>query len=500
MAVKGNVGGIVKHITGALTKFITVALDFLVVVFGLGDLKDKVTRFIDRIRQPVIRGIDWVLDKFKPLVMKGRKLLDKGMAKAKSAGKAVVQVGVPKDPNERLRLAARASVVAARRLSGRVTRALLNPVLAAIRLRYGLTSIQPYEKNGTWWITATLNPKLDQNLEIPAPSAAGGTAPGAEWWKARTHFNATDGSAHTLFFKGESRQGELTVESSPMPVFAFLAKVLEMIDGDATRSLDHLRLVRTKAFNMANAVNQDMVELQKEDNPRKASDVAALNKDMNRLADAIQPLIDALFPGTKSAAGLVKGAYIQLLRIHDQIAVVEGFERFDGIELVRYRILSPKAPGWYRGKVPQGGAAGNGAINKALLGKDFEVTVLEARDTYVGDNPSLDTPEGRELFLKVAKKMQKQNKLRFAGGREDIHSVVILYGGGEYRLDECHLSHIVDAQAWWNANGRLTAPQSDVVRAFMDDPDNYELEPAGPNLARGGGLSGPSTRYRPPVR
>src|SRR5262249_55556924 len=88
MAVKGNVPGIVNHITGALTKFITVALDFLVTVFGLGDLKDKVTRFIERMRNPVIRGIDWVLNKLKPLVMKGKKVLEKGKEKAIEAGKA----------------------------------------------------------------------------------------------------------------------------------------------------------------------------------------------------------------------------------------------------------------------------------------------------------------------------------------------------------------------------------------------------------------------------
>ncbi|MGJ7506617.1 hypothetical protein [Variovorax sp. GT1P44] len=496
MAVKGNVGGIVKHITGALTKFITIALDFLVGVFGLGDLKDKVTRFIDRIRQPVIRGIDWVLDKFKPLVMKGRKLLEKGMSKAKAAGKAVVQVGVPKDPNERLRLAARASVAAARRLSGKVTRALLNPVLAAVRLRYGLTSIQPYEKNGTWWITATINPKIEQSLEVPAATGTERAAsPGTEWWKKRTDFNAVDGSSHTLYFKGQSRQGELMVESSPMPVFAFLSKIIGMIDGDATHSLEHLRRVHKAAFDMAKAVRKDMLELQKEDNPRTASDVAALNKDMNRLADAIQPLIDVLFPGTKHPAGLVEGAYIRLFR-RDKIAVVKGFETYQGIEMFRYDTLTERS---YSG-APERGASGSGTFRISNLGKDFELTVLEARYVYLGANPSLDSVEGRELFLKVARKMQKQNKLRFADAREDIHSVVILHGGGEYRLDQCHLSHIVDAQAWWNANGRVTAPRSGVVLEFMNDPDNYELEPATSNLARGGALSGPETRYRPPVR
>ena len=40
-AVKGDIAGIVKLITRALTKFITVALDFLVTFFGLGTSKKK---------------------------------------------------------------------------------------------------------------------------------------------------------------------------------------------------------------------------------------------------------------------------------------------------------------------------------------------------------------------------------------------------------------------------------------------------------------------------
>jgi hypothetical protein len=90
MAVQGNVAGIAKHITGALTKFITVALDFLVTFFGLSDLKGKVTRFIDRLRTPVIRGIDWVLKKLKPLVMKGKELVAKAQEAVVGAGKKIV--------------------------------------------------------------------------------------------------------------------------------------------------------------------------------------------------------------------------------------------------------------------------------------------------------------------------------------------------------------------------------------------------------------------------
>jgi len=89
MAVNDDVSGIAKHITGALTKFITVALDFLVTVFGLGSLKEKVERFIERMRKPIIGAIDWLLNKFKPIVMKGKEFLEKGQQKVIGIGKKV---------------------------------------------------------------------------------------------------------------------------------------------------------------------------------------------------------------------------------------------------------------------------------------------------------------------------------------------------------------------------------------------------------------------------
>jgi len=171
MAVKGNVSGIVDHITGALTKFITLALDFLVGLFGLSNLKDKVTGFIERMRAPVVRGIDWVLNKLKPLVMKGKKVVERGKEKVVGAGKAIVQVGVPKDPHERLTLAANASIAAARKLTGKVTKGLLKPVLAAIRLRYGLTAIEPYQEGGTWWVRLAINPDTKRDTGVKATIA-----------------------------------------------------------------------------------------------------------------------------------------------------------------------------------------------------------------------------------------------------------------------------------------------------------------------------------------
>jgi hypothetical protein len=88
-AVKGDIAGITKLITTGLTRFITVALDFLVDFFGLSSLKEKVERFIERMRMPVIRGIDWVLNKFKPIVMKGMEFLEKGKEKVIGVSKKV---------------------------------------------------------------------------------------------------------------------------------------------------------------------------------------------------------------------------------------------------------------------------------------------------------------------------------------------------------------------------------------------------------------------------
>ena len=87
MAVKGNVPGIVNHITKALTKFITIALDFLVTLFGLGKLKEKVERILARVRKPIVQAIDWVLNKLKPPVLRVFAMVTKGGSKEKGQRK-----------------------------------------------------------------------------------------------------------------------------------------------------------------------------------------------------------------------------------------------------------------------------------------------------------------------------------------------------------------------------------------------------------------------------
>lgn len=180
LAVKGDVSGIVSKVTGALKSFIVVALDFLVSFFGLGGLKSKIERVIDRMRSPIIRGIDWVLGKLKPVVMRVMGAVQRGKEAVVGAGKRIAMAGVPEDPAERLRLGAQAAVAAARRLSGQVTKALLQPVLYGVQLRYGLQEVKPYERDDTWWVHIAVNPEKEQDTgvsskdEAPATELTGG--------------------------------------------------------------------------------------------------------------------------------------------------------------------------------------------------------------------------------------------------------------------------------------------------------------------------------------
>lgn len=342
--------------------------------------------------------------------------------------------------------------------------------------------------------------KAKAGIEALLGGIASGAAALADWWKGKRPIHATDGTEHSLYFRGEGKDGDLIVESSPMPVFDFLRSVRQTIASQPGAAA--LIKYHDDALTLAKAVDQDKSRLQRDDDPHHADDVAKLNKDMFALADALQPLIDIMYPGSVNASGLVVGAYIKIIGT-DQRAIVKAIgpdPEFQMVEMVSYYVFDPKAPGWYKDKTPQGGAANAGRFMKSSLGKNFAIAETDSRDAYMGANPSRSTAEGEKLYLEVARKMQRQKKLEFPGGVESVQNAIIIYGGDNYGIEECHLSHIVDASAWWNSNGRLTKPRSDVVEAFMNDPNNYELEPAEPNLRRGGALSGPKTRYRPPVR
>ncbi|MBL1178670.1 eCIS core domain-containing protein [Pantanalinema sp. GBBB05] len=153
----GSLAAAANRVEQTMAGLLTLVISFLARIAGLGRVSDAVTNIINRVRAPIDRALDRVIDWI--------------VAQARRLGRFIAQAGVPQDPNERLRLAAQAAITAARRLSGRVTQALLTPLLGGIRVRYGLQSIEPYQQGGTWWVRATINPTVTQNLGVSSTGA-----------------------------------------------------------------------------------------------------------------------------------------------------------------------------------------------------------------------------------------------------------------------------------------------------------------------------------------
>ncbi|MCA3426634.1 MAG: DUF4157 domain-containing protein [Roseomonas sp.] len=114
-------GGVITQAANAVertaARLLPVVIAFLARLIGLGNVGEVVTRFLDRVRRPIERALE--------------RLVDWIVAQARRLGRAVVGAGVPQDPTERLRLASRASLAIAPRLprSG-ITAQLLTRELA----------------------------------------------------------------------------------------------------------------------------------------------------------------------------------------------------------------------------------------------------------------------------------------------------------------------------------------------------------------------------------
>ena len=140
----GQITNAAKRVEQTMANILTVVIAFLAKFAGLGNIPEKVVGIIRRIRQPIDKGLD------KVVAWLGNML--------KKAGTAVLQAGVPQDPNTRLRLGMQNAITGIRALSGNITQALISPVLSAIKTRYGFVQLEAYIRNGTWWVRGRVNP------------------------------------------------------------------------------------------------------------------------------------------------------------------------------------------------------------------------------------------------------------------------------------------------------------------------------------------------------
>jgi hypothetical protein len=146
----GNIGAAANRVEQTMGRLVPVVIGFLAQLIGLGGISGTIRDVIARLRAPIDRALD--------------RLVDWIVAQARQLGRAVAQAGVPQDPHERLRLVLTTGAAAIRRLPGsRVGRAVVNALLPAIRVRYGLTALEAEVREGTWWLNAAINPRSSLN-------------------------------------------------------------------------------------------------------------------------------------------------------------------------------------------------------------------------------------------------------------------------------------------------------------------------------------------------
>jgi hypothetical protein len=148
----GGVAGVPALIENALARSIPVLIGFLAALLGVGGLADKVKGIIQAIARPVTKVVDWVVDKIVGVAKKFWAKLKGVFGPGKDQ--------TPEQKQAKLDKAMSAAQSAVSRYSGsRVGRAILTPILGAIRLRYGLTSLNLVAEGGVWAVEGEINPK-----------------------------------------------------------------------------------------------------------------------------------------------------------------------------------------------------------------------------------------------------------------------------------------------------------------------------------------------------
>jgi hypothetical protein len=136
---------------------------------------------------------------------------------------------------------------------------------------------------------------------------------------------------------------------------------------------------------------------------------------------------------------------------------------------------------------------------EAKWGSEYTKYVDDPRELYMGPTPKKSSTTG-DL---VKDRMKREGRYRPDKGGEILYNrddqgrpLSSGQPGRWVNVRNCDMGHVIDAVAWWNSNGRLTGPQSQAVLAFMNDADNYELEPSAANRWRGARIG---AHYLPPV-
>jgi hypothetical protein len=147
---RGDIAEAADWVERSMARAIPVIISFLARLLGLGGISDTVRGFIERIQTRVDRIIDRVLDK---IVATFRKL---------------VGGGAELTPEQKLDQALAAAEQATSRLSGAWTLVILRPIMAGIRLRFGLKELEVSREGDHWVVEGAINPRRKKQLKGPS--------------------------------------------------------------------------------------------------------------------------------------------------------------------------------------------------------------------------------------------------------------------------------------------------------------------------------------------
>ena len=145
----GQIEGAAKRVEGILANLLSLAISFFAGFVGLGKVADKIMGVIAKIRAPIDKALDWLINW---IVTMAKKLFAKAMGRDNET---------PQQKQERLKKAALDAQSAVNKYAGKpVGDVILKPLLAIIKLRHGLTSIELIPAGDKWSVRLVINPDM----------------------------------------------------------------------------------------------------------------------------------------------------------------------------------------------------------------------------------------------------------------------------------------------------------------------------------------------------
>jgi hypothetical protein len=143
----GQIGAAAARVEKILANLLSLTISFVAGFLGIGKVADKIMAIIAKIRAPIDKALDWLINW---IVTMAKKLFAKAMGRDNET---------PAEKQKRLETAAADALSAVNKYAGKpVGSLILKPILAYIKIRHGLTSIEPIATGDTWSIRLEINP------------------------------------------------------------------------------------------------------------------------------------------------------------------------------------------------------------------------------------------------------------------------------------------------------------------------------------------------------